>query len=64
MTTLNTVNVGKTLQISANLENRILHDYSNGGLKSTYGLNTRQRMLLIRILFSANPPKCQCLKCI
>ena len=64
MTTLNKVNVGKTLQISANLENRILHDYYNGGLKSTYGLSRSQRVALLKILFSANPPKCECIVCL
>lgn len=64
MTTLNKINIGKTLGISANLENRIIHDFNNGGCKSTYGLNVRQRKILIGILFSANAPKCECVWCI
>ena len=58
------VNIGKALNISAGLENRIIHDFNNGGCKSTYGLNVRQRKILIGILFSANAPKCECVKCI
>jgi hypothetical protein len=64
MTTLNKVNLGKVLGISANLENRILHDYYNGGMKSTYGLDMGQRIALIKIMFSANAPKCECVVCI
>ena len=64
MTTLEKTNIGLALGISAQLENRIIHDFNNGGCKSTYGLNTRQRKILIGILFSANAPKCECVKCI
>jgi hypothetical protein len=64
MTTLEKINVGKMLGISAQLENRIIHDFNNGGCKSTYGLNTRQRKILIGILFSANAPKCYCVNCL
>jgi len=61
MTTL--VNIGKTLQISGALESRIIHDYNNGGCKSTYGLNGYQRKVLIGYLFRNNP-KCYCVDCI
>ena len=61
MTTL--TNIGSALKISANLENRILHDWNNGGTKSTYGLDVGQRKKLIRILLLENP-KCNCLECI
>ena len=64
MTTLNKINIGKMLNISAELENRIIHDVNNGGAKSTYGLNVAQRKILIRIIFSNNMPKCNCLECI
>jgi hypothetical protein len=64
MTTLNKVNLGKALNISAELENRIVHDFNNGGCKSTYGLNFGQRKALIKILFSANAPKCYCVNCL
>ena len=66
MTTLekNKVNIGLALGISGALESRIIHDFNNGGCKSTYGLNTRQRKVLIGILFSTNAPKCYCIKCI
>jgi hypothetical protein len=64
MTTLENINIGKTLRISAKLENQIIHDFNNGGCKSTYGLNTRQRMILIKVLLSANPPKCECVLCL
>ena len=56
-------NIGKALNISAELENRILHDFNNGGCKTTYGLNTRQRKVLINILFS-EMPKCNCINCL
>ena len=64
MNTINKINIGQALGISAQLENRIIHDFNNGGCKSTYGLNVRQRKILIGILFSANAPKCECVKCI
>ena len=64
MTTLEKINIGKALNISAELENRIIHDFNNGGCKSTYGLNVRQRKILIGILFSSNAPKCECVVCI
>jgi len=64
MTTLNKSNIGLTLGISGELENRIIHDFNNGGCKTTYGLSVAQRKALIKILFSANAPKCYCIKCI
>jgi len=64
MNSLKEKNIGKALNISAELENRILHDFNNGGCKTTYGLNTRQRIILVNILFGANPPKCYCVKCL
>ena len=64
MTKLNKVNVGKTLQISANHENRIIHDFNNGGLKSSYGLDVGQRIALIKILLGGNAPKCYCVNCL
>ena len=64
MTTLENVNLGKVLGISAQLENRMVHDFNNGGLVSTYGLNTRQRMLAIKIFLGGNAHKCNCIKCL
>lgn len=64
MTTLEKINIGKTLGISGALENRIVHDFNNGGTKSTYGLSVLQRKALIKILFSANAPKCACVICL
>jgi len=64
MTTLENVNLGKVLGISAQLENRMVHDFNNGGLKSTYGLNTRQRVIAIKIFLGGNAPKCYCVECI
>jgi len=61
MTTL--TNIGLALNISATLENRIIHDYNNGGCKSTYGLSVYQRSILIKYLFSQNP-KCYCVECL
>jgi hypothetical protein len=64
MTTLENVNIGKMLGISAKLENQIVHDFNNGGCTSSYGLSTRQRVLLLKVLLSANPPKCGCIHCL
>jgi hypothetical protein len=61
MTTL--TNIGLALNISGALENRILHDWNNGGAKSTYGLSVWQRKALIKVLISENP-KCYCVECI
>jgi hypothetical protein len=63
MTTLNKTNIGLALGISGALENRILHDWNNGGAKSTYGLSVYQRKALLRILISENP-KCFCVNCL
>ena len=64
MTTLENVNLGKVLGISAQLENRMIHDFNNGGLVSTYGLNTRQRVIALKIFLGGNAPKCYCIKCL
>jgi hypothetical protein len=64
MTTLNKINIGKALNISAELENRIIHDVNNGGAKSTYGLDFGQRKMLIKFICSANFPKCNCINCL
>ena len=63
MTTLEKTNIGLALGISGVLENRILHDWNNGGAKSTYGLNAGQRKALVRILISESP-KCFCVDCL
>ena len=63
MTTLNKTNIGLALGISGALENRILHDWNNGGTTSTYGLDVGQRKKLIRILILENP-KCDCVNCL
>lgn len=56
-------NIGKALGISATLENRILHDWNNGGAKSTYGLTVPQRKFLLQVLIRENP-KCNCINCL
>jgi hypothetical protein len=61
MTTL--TNIGLALNIPATLESRILHEWNNGGCKSTYGLSVSKRSALIRILILENP-KCNCLECL
>ena len=61
MTTL--TNIGLALNISAGLENKIIHDWNNGGAKGTYGLNFAQRKALIKILLRENP-KCACVNCL
>lgn len=62
MTTL--TNIGLSLNIPATLENRIIHDFNNGGCKSSYGLSTQKRVALIKILLGGNAPKCECIECI
>ena len=64
MTTLENVNIGKTLRISAKLENQIIHDFNNGGCTSSYGLSTLQRIALLKILLGGNAPKCECILCL
>ena len=64
MTTLENVNIGKILGISAQLENRIVHDFNNGGCTTSYGLSTLQRIALLKILLGGNAPKCECIECI
>jgi hypothetical protein len=61
MTTL--TNIGSALNISAQLESRILHDWNNGGCTSAYGLSVPKRSALIRILILENP-KCNCINCL
>jgi len=63
MTTLEKTNIGLALGISGALENRILHDWNNGGAKSTYGLSVYQRKILLKVLIRENP-KCECVACI
>jgi len=63
MTTLEKTNIGLALGISGALENRILHDWNNGGAKSTYGLSVYQRKILLKVLIRENP-KCECVVCI
>ena len=63
MTTLEKTNIGLALGISDALENRILHDWNNGGAKSTYGLSVYQRKVLLKVLIHENP-KCECVACI
>lgn len=62
--TIKNVNIGLSLGISGVLENRIIHDVNNGGAKSTYGLNVPQRKALIKLIFSSNFPKCECVVCL
>ena len=61
MTTL--TNIGLALNISAGLENKIIHDFNNGGVTSTYGLNFAQRKVLIKYLLT-QAPKCACVNCL
>jgi len=63
MTTLNQTNIFASLEISGALENRIIHEYNNGGVKSAYGLSNYKRAVIIKYLFSENP-KCYCVKCL
>ena len=63
MTTLEKINIFAELGLSGALENRIIHEYNNGGVKSAYGLSNLYRAIIIKWLFAVNP-KCYCVECI
>ena len=61
MTTLEK-NIIANAGISGALENRITHDYFNGGVKSAYGLSVYQRKIVLKHLFSLT--QCNCINCL
>jgi hypothetical protein len=49
-------------QLTENLYSTIVHDFHNGGVKSSYGLDTYTRKALLRALLSSKG--CQCINCL
>ena len=52
-------------QLTENLFSTIVHEYHNGGVKSSYGLDTYTRkQLLMFLLDSKRNPQCFCINCL
>ena len=49
-------------QLTEQLYSTIVHDFHNGGVKSSYGLDTYTRKALLRDLLSSKG--CQCINCL
>ena len=49
-------------QLTETLYSTIVHDFHNGGVKSSYGLDTYTRKVLLRNLLSSKA--CYCINCI
>jgi hypothetical protein len=49
-------------QLTETLYSTIVHDFHNGGVKSSYGLNAYTRKALLRDLLSSKA--CYCINCI
>jgi len=51
--------------LNETLFSTIVHEYHNGGVKSSYGLDAYTRKELIRFLFdSKRNPQCFCIECL
>lgn len=51
--------------LTENLFSTIVHEYHNGGVKSSYGLDTYTRKQLLMFLFdSKRNPQCFCINCL
>lgn len=48
--------------LNETLFSTIVHDYHNGGVKSSYGLDTYTRKALLKYLFSSK--NCNCINCL
>jgi hypothetical protein len=48
--------------LNETLYSTIVHDYHNGGVKSSYGLDAYTRKALLRVLLSSEA--CYCINCI
>ena len=48
--------------LTETLYSTIVHDFHNGGVKSSYGLDTYTREALLRALLSSKG--CECINCI
>ena len=49
-------------QLTETLFSTIVHEYHNGGVKSSYGLDTYTRKELLKYLFSSKG--CNCINCL
>jgi hypothetical protein len=49
-------------QLNETLFSTIVHDYHNGGVKSSYGLSAYDRKALLKFLFSSKA--CYCINCL
>jgi hypothetical protein len=49
-------------QLTEQLLSTIVHDFHNGGAKSTYGLSVYNRKAMVKYLISS--PACYCINCI
>jgi len=49
-------------QLNETLFSTIVHEYHNGGVKSSYGLDTYTRKELLKFLFSSKA--CYCIECV
>jgi hypothetical protein len=49
-------------QLTETLFSTIVHDFHNGGVKSSYGLDTYTRKEVLRYLLSSK--ECYCINCI
>ena len=48
--------------LNETLFSTIVHDYHNGGVKSSYGLDAYTRKVLLKYLFSSK--SCNCINCL
>jgi len=48
--------------LNENLLSKIVHEYHNGGVKSSYGLDSYTRKELLKYLFASK--SCYCINCI
>lgn len=49
-------------QLTEELFSTIVHDYHNGGVKSSYGLNAYTRKEILRYLIRSK--SCECVRCL
>ena len=52
----------KMTQLNETLFSTIVHEYHNGGVKSSYGLDAYTRKELLKFLFSSK--SCNCINCL
>ena len=52
----------KMTTLNETLFSTIVHDYHNGGVKSSYGLDAYTRKELLKFLFSSK--NCNCINCL